>query len=191
MTMLITSRVGRKPVIIPSGVNVNVQDEVVTIKGPKGTLNVRLDPNIEIAIENDKLVIKPSTKTLYCRSGSGKKKKNAIPGTIRAKINNAVHGVTVGFERKLTLVGVGYRAQMKGKVLSLAMGFSHPVEFQVPEGVTIETPSLTEILIKGANKKDVGDALAEIVAIRPQEPYKGKGVVNPLKLVVRKETKKK
>jgi large subunit ribosomal protein L6 len=189
--MLITSRVGRKPVIIPSGVNVNVQDEVITIKGPKGTLNVQLDPNIEISIENNKLEIKPSTKTLYCRSGSGKRKKNAIPGTIRAKINNAVHGVTTGFERKLNLVGVGYRAQMKGKVLSLSLGFSHPVEFHVPEGVTIETPSLTEILIKGANKKDVGDALAEIVAIRPQEPYKGKGVVNPLKLVVRKETKKK
>lgn len=189
--MLITSRVGRKPVIIPSGVNVNVQDEVVTIKGPKGTLNVALDPNFEIHIENNKLEVKPSTKTLYCRSGSGKRKKNSIPGTIRAQIYNAVHGVTTGFERKLNLVGVGYRAQMKGKVLSLALGFSHPVEFQPPEGITIETPSLTEILIKGANKKDVGDTLAEIVARRPQEPYKGKGVVNPLKLVVRKETKKK
>src|SRR5580700_851648 len=152
--MLITSRVGRKPVIIPSGVNVNVQDEVITIKGPKGTLKVQLDPNIEILIENNKLEIKPSTKEIYCRSGSGKRKKNAIPGTIRSQINNAVHGVTTGFERKLNLVGVGYRAQMQGKVLNLSLGFSHPVKFQAPEGVTIETPSLTEILIKGANKKD-------------------------------------
>jgi large subunit ribosomal protein L6 len=188
---MITSRVGRKPVIIPAGVVIDVQNEVVTIKGPKGTLNVQLDPSVEISIEQNQLEVKNTTKSVYCRSGSGKRKQNAIPGTIRSNINNAVHGVTTGYERKLNLVGVGYRAQMKGKMLSLAIGCSHPVEFSPPEGVTIETPTLTEILIKGSSKYLVGHTASKIVAFKPQEPYKGKGIVNPRKLVVRKETKKK
>ncbi len=188
--MSITSRVGRKPVIIPSGVNVDVHNGSIKIKGPKGTLDIPLDPDIEIFVENGKLEIKQSKELSHCRSSS-KRKRNSMPGTIRAVINNAVHGVTTGFERKLRLEGVGYRAQMKGKVLSLALGYSHPIEFAVPEGITIETPSLTEIVIKGSSKYLVGLTAAKIIANRPQEPYKGKGVVNPFKLVVRKETKKK
>lgn len=188
---MITSRVGRKPVIIPSGVNVDIKSEHVTIKGPKGTLSIKLDPSIAVSIENNKLEIKQNKHQSYCRSGSGKRKRNSIPGTIRSEINNAVHGVTTGFEFKLKLEGVGYRAQMNGKILNLAIGYSNPVKFHAPEGITIEAPSLTEITIKGSNKDLVGRTAAKIIAIRPQEPYKGKGIVNPNKLVVRKETKKK
>ncbi|MDA8562197.1 50S ribosomal protein L6 [Gammaproteobacteria bacterium] len=189
--MLITSRVARQPIEIPSNVNVDIKGEQITLKGPKGTISVNLNKNIEIFYSDNKIEIKNSTKKIYSRSGSGDKIKKSIPGTMRSLINNAVHGVSVGFERKLNLVGVGYRAQMKGKVLNLALGFSHPVEFTPPEGVVIEAPNLTEILIKGADKHLVGHTTAKIIAKRPQEPYKGKGIVNPEKPVVRKETKKK
>lgn len=189
--MLTTSRVGRKPVTIPSGVNVDVEGLNVVIKGPKGSLNVQLHPNIEIVQEDGKLEIKQSVQATYCRSGSGRKLMNSVPGTVRSQISNAVYGVTTGFERKLILVGVGYRAQMKGKALNLAIGYSHPVEFYAPEGITIETPTLTEIIIKGTSKHLVGHTASKIVDIRPPEPYKGKGIIDPRKPVIRKETKKK
>jgi large subunit ribosomal protein L6 len=195
------SRVGRKPVTIPSGVDVKINDGELVIKGPKGQLTLSVHPSLLVVLEDDdsddgksggkRVQIKLNSSSQYCRNGTGKKLLNAVPGTTRAEIYNAVHGVSKGFERKLNLVGVGYRAQVKGKVLHLTIGYSHPVEFEPPEGITIEAPSLTEILIKGSNKHLVGHTTAKIVDIRPPEPYKGKGIIDPRKPVIRKETKKK
>lgn len=191
-TLTTASRVGRKPVTIPSGVNINIEGLVANIKGPKGSLKVNLHPSIEILQEADKLkVVQKGDNAAYCRSGSGKKLINSISGTVRAEINNAVYGVTKGFEEKLLLVGVGYRAQMKGNTLSLAIGYSHPVDFVAPEGIVIEAPSLTEIIIKGSSKHLVGHTASKIIEIRPEEPYKGKGIVRPGRRIARKETKKK
>lgn len=203
--MLTASRVGRKPIVIPAGVSVDIKDHSILIKGPKGSLNVALHSTVNVVMNDGKVEVKQISDTSDIKTSKTEKKvrknvrkstserkvANSIPGTIRAEINNAVRGVSTGFERKLILVGVGYRAQMKGKVLSLAIGYSHPVEFTAPEGVTIRTPSQTEIIIEGASKHLVGHTASKIVDIRPQEPYKGKGVVDPLKPVVRKETKKK
>jgi large subunit ribosomal protein L6 len=186
-----TSRVGRKPVMIPSGVDIKVVEQEIVIKGPKGQLEIPLHPYVNLELHEGKVNVLPNTDAGYCRSGSGKKLKNAVPGTMRSQINNAVLGVTKGFERKLTLVGVGYRAQVKGSTLHLTIGYSHPVEFTPPAGVVIEAPNLTEILIKGTNKHLVGHTTAKIQEIRPPEPYKGKGIIDPLKRVIRKETKKK
>lgn len=191
MTATLASRVGRKPVAIPQGVDINVLDNEVLIKGPKGQITLPIHPYIELVVEDGKIKIQEKTKRRYCRSGSGKKLLNSVPGTIRSQINNAVHGVTKGFERKLVLVGVGYRAQSKGKTLNLSIGYSHPVEFAAPEGITIETPSQTEIIIKGSDKHIVGHTAAKIMDIRPPEPYKGKGITDPRRPIVRKETKKK
>jgi large subunit ribosomal protein L6 len=210
MVIMSTSRVGKKPIIIPSGVEVNLNGHDLTIKGPKGKMNFPIHPFVHLGIadgqiqvginENDdsdseeggstgtSLGIKKSN---YCRSGSGTKLKKSIPGTTRAKIANIIHGVTQGFERKLLLVGVGYRAQMKGQFLALSLGFSHPVEFPVPEGITIEAPTLTEIIVKGPDKDLVGLVASKIRAYRSPEPYKGKGVRYANENVVRKETKKK
>jgi large subunit ribosomal protein L6 len=189
--MSITSRVGRKPVVVPQGVIVTIENNKVNVKGPKGSLSVALSANVELVMDADKLIVKQNPNASYCRSGSGKKLVNSIPGTVRSQLYNAVHGVTTGFQKRLILVGVGYRAQMKGDVLSLALGHSHPDEFKTPEGVTIETPSLTEIIIKSCNKRLVGETAAKIMCIRPPEPYKGKGVVDPQNPITRKETKKK
>lgn len=186
------SRVGRKPVAIPTNVNIKVEGERLAIKGPKGQNNLDIHPYIQVSIEEGQLkVLLREGKDVYCRSGSGMKLQKSIAGTLRAKINNAVYGVTKGFERKLVLVGVGYRAQAKGKVLSLTIGFSHPVEFKVPEGITIETPSVTEIIVKGADKHLVGHTASMIRDIRSPEPYKGKGIRYANEVVIQKETKKK
>lgn len=197
------SRVGRKPVSLPSGVDVKINEGELIVKGPKGQLTIPVHPSLLVVVEDDesldgksgsgnkRLQIKLNSSSQYCRNGTGKKLLNAVPGTTRSEIFNAVHGVSTGFERKLNLVGVGYRAQMKGKTLNLTIGYSHPVEFTPPEGVTIEAPSLTEIIIKGSNKHLVGHTTSKIQAIRPPEPYKGKGIIDPRKPVIRKETKKK
>lgn len=189
--MSTASRVGRKPVEIPAGVDIKVLDSEIAIKGPKGQLSLELHPYLELVIEDGKVKIVEAKNKKYCRKGSGQRLLHSVPGTMRAEINNAVYGVSKGFERKLQLVGVGYRAQMKGKTLSLAIGYSHPVEFTPLDGVTIETPSQTEIMIKGSSKHLVGHTAAKIMEIRPPEPYKGKGIIDPRKPVVRKETKKK
>jgi|SRR5579883_102542 len=186
-----TSRVGRKPVTIPSGVEVKLQGQDLLIKGPKGQYAVPLHPSVKVEVEDNKQVKILASNDGYCRTGSGSKLRNSITGTLRAKIHNIVHGVTKGFERKLVLVGVGYRAQAKGKTLNLTIGYSHPVVIEAPEGVTFETPSQTEILVKGIDKHMVGHAAAKIRAVRSPEPYKGKGIRYANESIVLKETKKK
>lgn len=186
-----TSRIGRKPVAIPSGVDVKVSGQDLTIKGPKGQVVMAIDPSVEIHIEDGHVKVATSAKGPYSRSGSGSKKKKSMTGTTRAKIFNTVVGVTKGFERKLLLVGVGYKAQSKGKLLGLTIGFSHPVDFSVPEGITIETPSPTEIIVKGVDKHLVGHTASKIRAVRGPEPYKGKGIRYADEQIIIKETKKK
>ena len=188
-----TSRIGRKPVVVPTGVEVKIKDQSFSVKGPKGQLSMMLHPFVQVTVEGNQIKVSSNShkrdKTLV--TGANKKLYRSVTGTIRARIDNLIYGVTHGFERRLSLVGVGYRAQAKGKVLSLSLGFSHPTDFSVPEGVTIETPSQTEILIKGANKELVGKAAAMIRAIRSPEPYKGKGVRYANEVIEIKETKKK
>lgn len=185
------SRVGRKPVAIPSGVEIKVQGLDLTVKGPKGHLTIPLHPSVKIELEGNKDLKVVASNDGYCRSGSGSKLNRSITGTIRAKIHNMVHGVTKGFERKLIMVGVGYRAAVKGKTLNLTVGYSHPVAIDAPDGITFETPSQTEILVKGIDKHLVGHIASKIRAVRCPEPYKGKGIRYADETVVRKETKKK
>ncbi|KAA6184983.1 50S ribosomal protein L6 [Thiohalocapsa marina] len=176
------SRIAKAPISIPKGVDVNISGQQVTVKGPKGTLNWTVHATVELSAEGDTLQVKPK---------DDKGEHWAMAGTTRALVNNMVTGVSTGFERKLSLVGVGYRAQAKGKVLNLALGFSHPVDYPVPEGIEIETPAATEIVVRGADKQRVGQVAAEIRAFRPPEPYKGKGVRYTDEHVIRKEAKKK
>ena len=176
------SRVAKKPIELPKGVEVSINGEQVTVKGPKGSLQQTLHSAVEIKQEGSMLSFAARN------AGPG---AWAHAGTARALVNNLVTGVSKGFERKLELVGVGYRAQSQGKVLNLTLGFSHPVNYQLPDGVTAETPSQTEILIRGIDKQKVGQVAAEIRAYRPPEPYKGKGVKYSDEVVVRKEAKKK
>jgi large subunit ribosomal protein L6 len=176
------SRVAKNPVPIPKGVDVSIESGTVSVKGPKGAMSFTVHRSVEVAQEEGALKFEP-------RDGS--KPADAQAGTSRAIVANMVKGVTDGFERKLELRGVGYRAQAQGKVLNLTLGFSHPVNFEVPEGVTIETPSQTEIVVKGIDKQQVGQAAAKIRAYRPPEPYKGKGVRYAGEHVVMKEAKKK
>ena len=176
------SRIAKEPVVLPKGVEFKQDGNVVTLKGGKGSLSLELNNEVEISQDENSLQIKP-------RSGS--RFSTAISGTMRALLANMAHGVSEGFERKLELVGVGYRAQAQGNKLNLTLGFSHPVVHEVPEGITIETPSQTEILIKGADKQRVGQVAAEIRRYRPPEPYKGKGVRYSDERVVIKEAKKK
>ncbi len=176
------SRIANSPVEIPQGVEINLDGKSVTVKGKNGQLNHVIHQLVESSIDGSVLSVK---------SGSNSKQAVALAGTTRALINNMVVGVNQGFEKKLTLIGVGYRAQAKGKVLNLTLGFSHPVNFEVPEGISIETPSQTEIVVKGADKQLVGQVAADIRAYRPPEPYKGKGVRYSDEHVVRKEAKKK
>ena len=173
------SRIAKAPIELPSGVELKILDGEVSVKGPKGTLGLRLHPTVALEQED---------KTITIKSIGGK--NLAMAGTFRALVNNLVDGVTNGYEKKLSLVGVGYRAQAQGNTLSLALGFSHPVEYKAPEGITIETPSQTEVLVKGIDKQRVGQVAAEIRAYRPPEPYKGKGVRYADEKVVRKEAKK-
>ncbi len=176
------SRVASKPVTLPKGVELKQASNLLNIKGPKGELSLDVNNEVELQIED-------GTARVSARSGS--KFSRAMAGTTRALMQNMVEGVSQGFERKLELVGVGYRAQSKGKSLNLTLGFSHPVDFPVPEGITIETPSQTEVVIKGIDKQRVGQVAAEIRRLRPPEPYKGKGVRYADERVVIKEAKKK
>jgi len=176
------SRVAKKPVELPKGVEINVQGAQVTVKSGKESLQMKLHPQVKL--QQDDNVI-----TLEAQDGS--RNAMALAGTMRALLDNMVTGVTQGFERKLELHGVGYRAQAQGKKLNLTLGFSHPVEYQVPDGVSIETPSQTEILVKGASKQSVGQVAADIRAYRPPDAYKGKGVRYSDEQIILKEAKKK
>jgi len=173
------SRIAKAPIELPSGVEINIQPGEVNIKGPKGKLAMRLHPSVSLEKEDNIVMVKPATDS-----------STPMAGTFRSLVNNMVLGVTNGFEKKLTLVGVGYRAQVQGSKLTLALGFSHPVVYNAPEGVTIEAPTQTEIVVKGCDKQKVGQVAAEIRAFRPPEPYKGKGVRYSDERVVRKEAKK-
>ena len=176
------SRVAKQPVELPKGVEFSQANGVVKVKGPKGELAMELNSEVEIGVADNVASITP-------RSGS--RFANAMSGTTRALVANMVTGVTDGFERKLELVGVGYRAKAQGQKLDLTLGFSHPVAFEVPAGVTVDTPSATEIVVKGIDKQLVGQVAAEIRRFRPPEPYKGKGVRYADERVVMKEAKKK
>ena len=174
------SRIAFKPIELTSGVEVTVSGQTVTAKGPKGSMS--LDLHKTVGIEQDGNVI-----TMKAESDQA----IAMTGTMRSLVNNMVTGVSDGFEKKLELIGVGYRAQAQGNTLNLTLGFSHPVNYAIPEGITIETPSQTEILVKGIDKQKVGQVSAEIRGYRPPEPYKGKGVRYSDEYVIRKEAKKK
>jgi large subunit ribosomal protein L6 len=175
------SRVAKKPVPLPSGVTATVSPQQVTIKGAKGSLSVPLSKGVSVIEEN-------KTLTVGYTDGDGVR---ALAGATRAHLANMVQGVTKGYERKLELVGVGYRAAVQGKALSLTLGFSHPVVFDIPEGITIEAPTQTEVLIKGIDRQRVGQIAAEIRGFRPPEPYKGKGVKYADEKIALKEGKKK
>ena len=176
------SRIAKAPVELPQGVEFKQEGNVVTIKGGKGSLTLVLNSEVELSQNDSSLSVAP-------RSGS--RFATAVTGTTRSLLANMVRGVTEGFERKLELVGVGYRAQAQGKKLNLTLGFSHPVVYDVPEGVNVETPSQTEVVITGSDKQKVGQVAAEIRRFRPPEPYKGKGVRYSDERVMLKEAKKK
>lgn len=176
------SRVAKNPVVLPAGVDVTVSAQDIVVKGPLGTL--KLAANAAVTVTRD-------GSAVVCVAAEGVENANAMSGTMRALVANMVGGVSKGFERKLTLVGVGYRAQAQGDTLNLTVGFSHPVSHKMPAGIRVETPTQTEIVIKGADKQLVGQVAAEIRAYRKPEPYKGKGIRYSNEVVVIKETKKK
>ena len=176
------SRIAKEPVVLPQGVEFSQSGATVTLKGSKGSLSLDLHSEVELLQEGSSLTVRP-------RSGS--RFAVAISGTFRALLSNMAQGVAEGFEKKLELVGVGYRAQAQGNKLNLTLGFSHPVVFDIPEGVSVETPSQTEVIVRGADKQQVGQVAAEIRQFRPPEPYKGKGVRYADERVVMKEAKKK
>jgi len=173
------SRVAKKPIALPKGVELNIQSELVSVKGPKGTLSIAKPADIDVKIEDGNAVLSSEDPA-----------QTPLTGTLRAIVANMVHGVSTGFERKLELVGVGYRAALQGTDLNLSLGFSHPVVFQAPEGITLSTPTQTEILVQGADKQLVGQVAAKIRGFRPPEPYKGKGVKYSDETIIRKEAKK-
>ena len=174
------SRVAKKPVAIPKGVEVKLNGQVISFKGPKGQLEMTLHKSVSVDMAANELRFEPESDQYI-----------ALAGTMRALANNNIQGVTAGFEMKLQLVGVGYRAQVQGNVLNLALGFSHPINFAIPAGITIETPSQTEIIIRGADRQKVGQVASNIRGYRPPEPYKGKGVKYHDEVIFRKEAKKK
>jgi large subunit ribosomal protein L6 len=176
------SRIASNPVALPQGVEVTLGDSDISVKGAKGTLAMAINPQVEIVKGDNVLTFVARSEDSFSR---------AMSGTTRALVNNMVVGVSQGFETKLDLVGVGYRAQVQGKKLNLTLGFSHPVIYELPEGVSAETPSQTEVLLKSADKQKLGQAVAEIRAFRPPEPYKGKGVQISGEYIRRKEAKKK
>ena len=176
------SRIGNLPVTLPSGVEVTLAAGQISVKGPLGVLSQGLGSGVEVKRDGDKVVFKPLDDSIHA---------NALSGTLRALVANMVQGVTKGFERKLQLVGVGYRAQAQGDKLNLTLGFSHPVVHKMPKGIKVETPQQTEIVIKGIDKQVVGQVAAEVRGYRPPEPYKGKGVRYADERVVLKETNKK
>jgi len=176
------SRVAKNPVKLPAGVEINLAGQQLSVKGAKGTLELNVHSSVEVLQEAGELRF---------AARNGDQQTRAMAGTTRALVNNMVIGVSAGFERKLQLVGVGYKAQAKGQVLNLALGFSHPIDYELPDGVVAETPTQTEILIKGVDKQLVGQVAAEIRDFRRPEPYKGKGVRYADEVVRRKEAKKK
>lgn len=179
------SRVAKSPVLLPKGVELSVGKESVTVKGPKGTLTQHCNKLVSITTEGSE------NNEVHFQPASNDPNAWAQAGTVRALVNNMVFGVTNGFERGLELVGVGYRAQVKPGILVLSLGFSHPVEYKIPDGAIIETPNPTTIVLKGIDKQLLGQVAAEIRAFRPPEPYKGKGVRYAGEVIVTKETKKK
>ena len=176
------SRVAKSPVEVPAAVTVTLNGQSLSIKGRKGTLALEVHPSVEVKQDSNVLTFTPR---------DGAKQSDALAGTTRALVNNMVRGVTQGFERKLTLVGVGYRVKAEGNTVNLSVGLSHPVNYVLPEGVTVETPSQTEIVLKGTDKQLLGQVAAEIRAYREPEPYKGKGIRYSDEVVLRKEAKKK
>ena len=176
------SRVAKNPVAIPSGVEVALAAGEISMKGPLGTLKQALTGEVSVVRDGNNLL---------CKAQNDSTQSDAMSGTVRALLANMVQGVSKGFERKLTLVGVGYRAQAAGDTLNLTLGYSHPVSYKMPAGVKVETPTQTDIVLKGANKQQVGQVAAEIRAFREPEPYKGKGVRYSDEVVILKETKKK
>ena len=173
------SRVAKQPITLPKGVEFKNQDGALSVKGAKGSLSLVKPAGVDLSIDNGVANLSPVTPA-----------DDALTGTIRAILANMVKGVSEGFERKLDLVGVGYRAAMQGNDLSLSLGFSHPVLFKTPEGITITTPTQTEILVQGSDKQRVGEVAAKIRGYRPPEPYKGKGVKYSDEVIIRKEAKK-
>ena len=176
------SRVAKKPIAVPPGVSVDMSAERISVKGPLGVLDLAIHPAVSIERDGD---------TLLCKPNEGMSDGDALSGTMRAVVANMVTGVSAGFERKLSLVGVGYRAQAQAGTLNLTLGFSHPIAYKLPSGITATTPTQTEIVIKGVDKQLVGQVAAEVRAYRKPEPYKGKGVRYVDEVVVIKETKKK
>src|SRR3989338_5434087 len=176
------SRVAKNPVVVPSGVEVVLAAGEVSIKGPLGTLKQALSGDVSVVREGD---------SLLCKAQNDSTQGDGVAGTVRALLANLVEGVSKGFERKLNLVGVGYRAQAAGDTFNLTLGYSHPVSYKMPAGIKVETPTKTEIVLKGADKQRVGQVAAEIRAFREPEPYKGKGVRYSDEVVILKETKKK
>jgi large subunit ribosomal protein L6 len=176
------SRVGKMPVTVPQGVDVSITAEQISVKGSNGTLVRAVNTLVAVKMDGATLTFEPANDSVAA---------GAMSGTMRALVNNMINGVTKGFEKKLTLVGVGFRAQAQGQKLNLQIGFSHPVVKDMPAGVKVETPTQTEILIKGADRQSVGQVAAEVRAIRPPEPYKGKGIRYADERVSLKETKKK
>ena len=176
------SRVGKMPVTIPTGVDVSVKVDQISVKGAGGTLSLAQSTLVKVSNEGGKLSFTPVNES---------REANAMSGTMRQLVNNMVVGVSKGFEKKLSLIGVGYKAQAQGAKLNLAVGYSHPVNIEMPAGITVATPTPTEIVIKGADRQRVGQIAAEIRAVRPPEPYKGKGIRYSDETVTIKETKKK
>jgi large subunit ribosomal protein L6 len=176
------SRVAKNPIKLPAGVNVNINGQEIQIKGNKGALQRKIHDIVSIKYEDNLISFAPRSED---------KAATALAGTTRALVNNMVIGVSQGFEKKLNLVGVGYRAQVQGETLALTLGYSHPINYKIPAGITIETPSPTDIIVKGIDKQLVGEVCADIITYRPVEPYKGKGVRFQGQLVILKEAKKK
>jgi large subunit ribosomal protein L6 len=177
------SRIAKAQINLPAGVNVTLSGSEIAVKGAKGNMSLALHDFVTVVQEDGAIQVAPKDANVQAQW--------AMAGTFRALINNMVTGVSDGFQKKLQLIGVGYRAQAKGNVLNLSLGFSHPVDYPIPEGITIETPTQTEILVSGCDKQKVGQVSSEIRAYRPPEPYKGKGVRYSDEYVVRKEAKKK
>jgi large subunit ribosomal protein L6 len=174
------SRIAKAPITVAKGIDLKIDGQKVTVKGGKGSMELAIHPSVSVKLDDGVVTVTPADDSAW-----------AMAGTMRSLIANMVQGCGEGFQKKLQLVGVGYRAQAKGKTLNLSLGFSHPIDYTVPEGITIETPSQTEIVVSGADKQVVGQVASEIRSFRPPEPYKGKGVRYADERIVRKEAKKK